>query len=82
MTCHQVTLENEIGLVSGNEAEPAESTSDTDIFHLSKQQIWKTHHILLKTSISTDQQISKLILMKRTEYKALQKVISYRGITD
>ncbi len=31
MTCHQVILANEIGLVSDDEAEPAESTPDTDI---------------------------------------------------
>jgi len=31
MACHQVILANEIGLVSDNEADPAESTPDTDI---------------------------------------------------
>ena len=36
MTCHQVILANEIGLVSDNKAEPAESTP---VLHLNKWQI-------------------------------------------
>ncbi len=32
MTCHQVILANEIGLMSDHEADPAESTQDADIF--------------------------------------------------
>jgi len=66
MTCHQVILANKIGLVSDDEAEPAESTPDADISPPEQMAELDSAPHLIK-DFNLNGPISKLISMKKTE---------------
>ncbi len=79
---HQAILAHEIGFMSDNELEPAESTQDSDI-SLPEQmaELDSTPHLMKDFNLNgpANQQVD---INEEDRVQALPKVISYPGITN